>query len=126
MTLNEAADLFHVNGLHREQLHDQEGAFAVCLDFLAGVGKTKGQNERRSSYGLKHIVERPSGRFGMPRAPEVYRGFIYEGTFILAALASGFSMKQLGQSLRSTFNISERSFRQRARDFAQSSNTAGR
>jgi hypothetical protein len=83
------------------------------------VERTKGQNRKHDSYGLKHIVENPAGRFGIPSLPRCYSTYIPEGIFILAALASGFTMKQPGRLPTATFNISERSLKNRAKEFAK-------
>jgi hypothetical protein len=117
MTLEQAAQTYRVAGLDPAWLVGQEGAFQTCMEFLRGVGKAKRQYWR-SSYGLKHIVEFPAGRYDIPCEVDCYNGYIYEGTFILAALASGFTMRQHGMGLSVTFNISERSLIQRAREFA--------
>jgi hypothetical protein len=116
MTLWQAAQSYPVAGLDYSILKGQEDAFNTCVTFLEGVDKIKAQNRRHGSYGLKHIVEYPSGRFGIPSSWDCYTTYIYEGTFILAALASGFSMDQ--RYFSATFNISERSLRRRTREFA--------
>src|SRR5438105_1609821 len=120
MTLSQAAQNYPVAGLNHSKLEGQEEAFQTCLSFLEGVEKTKRPHKWRGSYGLKHIVENPAGRFGIPSSVDCYTTYIYEGTFILAALASGFSMVQSGEYLHVTFNMSERSLRRRAREFANS------
>jgi hypothetical protein len=88
------------------------------VHFLNGTSKTKGQNRRHSSYGLKHIVEYPGGHFGIDSSASSYNGYIYEGTLILAALASGFEATYAGNHLKATFNISERDLKRRAQQFA--------
>jgi hypothetical protein len=88
------------------------------LSFLEGVEKTTAQNKRYDSYCLKHIVENPAGSFDIPCSPRCYSTYISEG-FILAALASGFTMKQPGRLPTATFNISERSLKNRAKEFAK-------
>jgi hypothetical protein len=118
MTLKQAAQTYMVAGLDQSWLAGQEKAFQTCLTFLEGVEKTKGQNKWHSSYGFKHIVEEPAGRYGIPCTVDCYNGYIYEGTFILAALASAFTMRQDGNFLSVSFNISERSLKERAREFA--------
>lgn len=89
---------------------DQESAFQECLRFLAGVEKRKGKNRSRGSYGLKHKVERP--------CDGVYNGYVYEGTFIVAALVSGFTRWQprVG-SISSWFNMTEGSLNRRCDDY---------
>jgi hypothetical protein len=119
MTLAQAIQTYPVAGLRQSALEGQEEAFETCLSFLAGVKKTKAQNKRRDSYGLKHIVENPAGRFGIPDSPRCYSAYISQDTFILAALASGFTMKPWGRAPNATFNISERSLKNRAKEFAK-------
>ena len=115
MTLTQAIETFPVAGIDRTSLGGQAQAFNVCASFLKGIDKTKCQNENHSSYGYKHIVENPPGYFGIPSSIDCYNGYIYEGTFILAALACGFTMKQGGDG-NTTFNISERGLRRRAHE----------
>jgi hypothetical protein len=115
MTLQEASKKYSVAGLDLSALETQEEAFQTCLSFLAGVTKIKSQNTAHSSYSLKHIVENPAGRFGIPSSVDCYTCYIYEGTFILAALASGFTMRQRSPHLKATFNMSERSLREAAK-----------
>jgi hypothetical protein len=119
MTLWKAAQTYPVAGLNHSMLEGQEDAFNTCVTFLEGVDKIKAQNRRHGSYGLKHIVENPAGHFGIPSSWDCYTTYIYEGTFILAAQASGFSMVQSGEYLHVTFNMSERSLRRRAIEFAR-------
>lgn len=119
MTLAEATQTYSVAGLDPSALMGEEEAFETCLSFLEGVEKTKGQNKRHDSYGFKHIVENPAGRFGIPFLPRCYSTYIPEGIFILAALASGFTMRQPGLLPTATFNISERSLKKRAKEFAK-------
>ena len=84
---------YPVAGLDEAALVGQEGAFQTCMAFLRGMDKAKRQYWR-SSYGLKHIVEFPAGRYDIPCTLDCYNGYIYEGSFILAALASGFTMRR--------------------------------
>jgi hypothetical protein len=118
MTLKQAAKQHPIGGLDEKMLAKQDDAFATCLSFLDGISKTKGQNRRHTSYGLKHIVEHPGGHFGIPSDAGGYNGYVYEGTLILAALASGFTAAHARNHFRATFNISERDLRRKAKDFA--------
>ena len=118
MTLKTAARTFSVKGLDQSKLVGQKEAFKICLEFFDGVAKLKRQNTSDGSYGLKHIIENPTGRFAIPYSADSYNGYIYEGTCILAALASGFAMEQDGEHLKVSFNISRPSLRQRAKEFA--------
>ncbi len=105
MTLKEASQKYTVAGLPESVIAKQEDAFVRCLSFLQGISKTKGQNRRHTSGNLKHIVERG------------YHDHIYEGTFILAALASGFTADFSCGGSRATFNISERDLSRRTKEF---------
>jgi hypothetical protein len=112
MTLKQAAAKFKVAGLDSLALKNQDEAFQRCLTFLDGIEKRRTLN--RSGDSLKHIVENPSGRFGVPSSQDFYTGYVYEGTFVLAALASGFTAQPIVHgSLKSWFNISQRGIRRR-------------
>jgi hypothetical protein len=119
ITLADAAQKYPVSGLDRSQLKNQDLAFCACMRFLRDVKPKKSQNRRRS-HGLKQIVENPCGHYGIPCSSQFFTCYIYEGTFILAALASGFNMKKCRRRgyLDVTFNISERSLRWRTYDWA--------
>jgi hypothetical protein len=121
MTLQQAIQAypkarFNATLLARLNRQDEE-AFQTCLAFLEGVEKSKGQNRSHDSYGYKHIVENPTGYFDIPWSFDGETCYIPEGVFILAALASGFTMQPIRVSAR--FNISERSLRRRAKVMAQ-------
>jgi len=118
MTLQQAAETFSVVGLDHPILPNQNEAFQTCLSFLEGIPKAKTQNRWHSSYWYKHLVENPKGRLDTPSSPDAYGGYIYEGTFILAALVSGFTMQQWGKHLKVSFNISKRGLVKRAREVA--------
>jgi hypothetical protein len=91
--------------LNRE---DQKEAYHLCLQFLEGVEKTNGLNHKHTSYGYKHHVE------GRP-----HRGYVYEGIFILAAIAAGFQVVQLHRGcLASILNISQRGLRKKLREWS--------
>jgi len=119
MTLEQAAETYAVAGLDHSALLNQNEAFQTCLSFLEGIPKAKTQNRWHSSYWYKHLVENPKGRLDTPSSPDAYGGYIYEGTFILTALVSGFTMQQWGNRLKVTFNISERGLRRRAGEVAR-------
>lgn len=112
MTLQDAAEKFTVPGLIAEQLKGQEPAFQSCISFLRGIRKTKRQNMDRTTYGLKHMVESPARYIDSP-TDHPGPGYVYEGTFLLAAFASGFTPKPLGKGITSTLNISSRDLRRR-------------
>jgi hypothetical protein len=83
-------------------------AYQLCLEFLRGVEKTRHMNRFHTSYGYKHLVE------GRP-----HRGYVYEGTFVMAALDEGFTMKRLHPlSIKALFNISERSLKRRLKEWS--------
>jgi hypothetical protein len=97
--------------LNRE---DQTKAYELCLEFLQGVEKLKRMNYEHTSYGYKHMVE------GVP-----HRRYVYEGTFILAALEAGFTSKQLHPDcLKTVFNIKESSLMRRIREWSPSAGIA--
>jgi hypothetical protein len=97
VTLTQAFHTYPVAGIDHAMLHGQEAAFEECVAFFSGMEKTHRQNRRRTSYRLKHIVEK------------VCKQYVYEGTLILAGAASGFEMEQKGRHLKATFNYAERS-----------------
>src|SRR4051812_44941273 len=89
--LDEAIARYKVEGIDHGMTAGQEEAFDNCIAFLNGIEKSKLPNKRHGSYGLKHMVENPTGRLGRKFDDSKYTGYVYEGTFILAALASGFT-----------------------------------
>lgn len=104
--LEQYRDCLDIKMTNRE---DQKRAYQLCLQFLEGVEKTKGLNRKHTSYGYKHCVE------GGP-----HRGYVYEGTFILAAIAAGFEVKRLLKgSLKSILNIRERSLKRVCREWSR-------
>jgi hypothetical protein len=119
MKLREAVQTFNVAALDESELKGQEEAFQLCMAFLKGVEKSKAQNKTFASYSLKHIVENPSGRFGIPASQACYAGYVYEGTLILAALVFGFGIQQHGKSIKATLNIDGPSLRRRAKEVCQ-------
>ena len=121
ITLANAAKAYWFPGLDPLSLRRQEGAFEICLSFLQRIRMTKSQNLRYDSSALTQIVENPEGHFGIPVLPQVRRcWYIYEGTFILAALASDFKMVQPRRGyLNVNFNICERSLRSETVSFTK-------
>ena len=118
MTLKQAAQKFTIAGLDKSALVNQDEAFERCLTFLDGIEKIRTLN--RSGDSLKHMVENPSGHFGVPSSQDFYTGYVYEGTFILAALASGFRAQPIVPgSLKSWFNISQRGIRRRVMELTK-------
>jgi hypothetical protein len=114
MTLTQATKKYKVAGLDTALLKNQDEAFQRCLTFLDGIEKIRTLNRRGDS--LKHIVENPSHVCGS-HSQDFYTGYVYEGTFILAALASGFTAQPIVPGgLKSWFNISQRGIRRRAKE----------
>jgi hypothetical protein len=107
-----------VQGLDESKLTGQSEAYKICCEFLKKVEKRQTINRKHGSYGLKHMVENPAGRFGVPSSPSLHQGYIYEGTFILAAISQGFRWVQPGKHLKVNFNISERSLKSAVRSAA--------
>jgi hypothetical protein len=105
MTLTQATKKFKVAGLDTALLKNQDEAFQHCLTFLEGIEKIRTLNRRGDSF--KHIVEK------------IYDVYVYEGTFILAALASGFKAQPIGSGLKSWFNFSQPSIRRRVLELAR-------
>jgi hypothetical protein len=79
----------------------ESACFDRCVDLLGTMDKLKGINTRYGSYGLKHVFERYLYLF-------VPNGYVANGTFILAALASGFKHERIN-GLNALFNISQKS-----------------
>jgi hypothetical protein len=104
-----------VKGFDESALLGQVDAYQYCCKFLSTLEKRQTINRKYSSYGYKHMVEDPSGRFGGPNRNNCYTTYVYEGTFILAAIAHGFEWKQDGSDLKVAFNISERSLKETIR-----------
>ena len=67
------------------------------LGRAAQMEKIKTISRRCTSYGLKHVFERDTGRY------------VTNGAFICAAIHSGFDYKLIPGSPNVPFNISERS-----------------
>jgi hypothetical protein len=113
MTLQEASKAFQVTGLNTAALTNQEEVFRAYLSFFQGIETIKNQNKRSTSHVLKDIFEN-SSPFGTLSART--HDYVYEGTVILAALASGLTMHQAGSGLTATFNIAERGLQRRVAD----------
>jgi hypothetical protein len=119
-TIRAATAAFDVQGLDPSLLTKQQEAYELCLEFLDGIESIRTFNRSHTSYRLKHVVENPAGRMGIPSDPDCYSLYVYEGTFILAALAASFQMKQTENGLTAIFNISERSLKRRTKEVAAS------
>lgn len=104
----DALSRFPTKEISVDQLVGQGDAFEWCLEMFNSLEKTKRINHRHGSYGLKHVVEDPAGRYGVRSAVQnTYRGYVFEGTLILAAKTAGFSAS--GDGLKVAFNFSEKS-----------------
>ena len=81
-----------------------------CCSWLAPIKKTKTCNPDCDSYGLKHLVERHHRK-----DPAVNSSYISNGSFIVAALLSGFDHKRedRGTGPNSYFNMSQPDLRRR-------------
>lgn len=81
-----------------------------CCNWLAPIQKTKNCNPECDSYGLKHSVERHHRK-----DPAVKSWYISNGSFIVAALLSGFKQKRddRGMGPNSYFNMSQADLRRR-------------
>lgn len=106
--VTDALVLFPTQGITESDLSDQGDAFEWCLELFHSLEKTKRINWAFGSYGLKHLVENPTGHFGVcPTIQSAYRGYVFEGTLILAAKAAGFAAS--GEGLKVAFNFSKSS-----------------
>ena len=82
----------------QERLIESTEEFERVCQWLYQIDKIKTINNKRGSYGLKHIAER-----------EV--GYITNGVFIAAAIHSGFKYKIYPGSPNVSFNMSEKSIK---------------
>ena len=103
---------------------DQEAAFDNCVEFLKRVKRTKhvytGGGHNYSGH-LKHLVESPFNKLAFKYREklsdiercglDIYTGYVYKGTFYLAARSMGFRCKGdnfYPKSLNVSFNIAKR------------------
>ena len=77
----------------KRSLLDSAEACTKCCEWLQNVEKTKAINDHANSYGLKHVAE-------------VDIGYITNGSFIAAAIHSGFEYNVTPGSPNVTFNMS--------------------
>jgi hypothetical protein len=121
LTLEAAIKRFRLPGLDPIVYQpEQQDAFDACRVFLRGLPKIKNQNRRHGSYGYKHMVEQPARHmgtisYGNARSSGVY---VYEGTFVLAALSLGFTAKPMRAHCTS-INVSETALRKRVEELAK-------
>ena len=81
----------------QEALLDSADQCTAICEWLRQMEKIKTISRRCTSYGLKHVFERDTGRY------------VTNGAFICAAIHSGFDYKLIPGSPNVPFNISERS-----------------
>jgi len=79
------------NECQKELLNSPESCTRIC-EWLNHVGKAKSINGRDSSYGLKHVVEKATGKY------------CSNGEFICAAIHMGFKFRRHGPN--ADFNMS--------------------
>ena len=79
----------------REELRNDLAGFQAACVYLSRVNKTKSINMAVSSYGYKHRVE----DMGYP--------YLFNGTFIAAALHMGFKIDTRPDTPNAAFNISD-------------------
>jgi len=115
MTDNELKERAHrcaVCKIREDNLDCQAKAWDRCVEFLETVEKAETMNKRYTSKDLVAMVRNPTGeygRFGIPPKKLPYVS-VYEGTFILAAIACGFRWEQQDHTkLDCYFNIDQSS-----------------
>jgi hypothetical protein len=104
-----------VKGIDEAHLVGQTQAYGYCCDFVSSLEKRKTINTQHGSYSLKHMVENPSGYFDVPKDGRFSTVYVYEGTFILAAISHGFDWKQMESRMNVVFNVSEKSLKETIR-----------
>ncbi len=89
----------------RNKWADYVHEVAACADWLDTATRIKSLNKRHSSYGYKHLVQ----RWNLERVKrgKVVPTYIANGSFIAAAVGTGFSFELDGPN--AYFNISEKS-----------------
>ena len=86
---------FESSDKNREELRNDLAGFQAACVYLSRVNKTKSINMAVSSYGYKHRVE----DMGYP--------YLYNGTFIAAAIHMGFKIDTRTDTPNAAFNISD-------------------
>jgi len=79
--------------------NSQEEMVNICIDWISHQTITKTINMRRSSYGLKHVIEKWAGTY------------VSNDAFIEAVKLTGIPHKQLKNSPNIAVAISERSIK---------------
>jgi hypothetical protein len=81
-----------------DYLYNHKSEIQDCLEWLLTAEKRKSMNVCRSSYGIKHIVEKHCKRY------------VSNGALIVAAIMAGFNIKQCRAGGANVYlNISEKS-----------------
>jgi hypothetical protein len=80
---------------NRQELKNDLAAFQAACVYLSRVNKTKSINMVVSSYGYKHRLE----NMGYP--------YLFNGTFIAAAIHMGFKIDTRSDTPNAAFNISD-------------------
>lgn len=86
---------FESSDKNREELRNDLAGFQAACVYLSRVNKTKSINMAVSSYGYKHRVE----DMGYP--------YLYNGTFIAAAIHMDFKIDTRPDTPNAAFNISD-------------------
>jgi len=82
----------------QSSLLDNTEEFERLCEWLKPIDKIKSINKNHTSYGLKHLAEKTIG-------------YSTNGTFIAAAIYSGFDIRTDKDSPNSQFNMSEKSLK---------------
>jgi len=82
----------------RKALLENTEEFEKVCQWLSSIEKIKTINKKHTSYGLKHLAEKTIG-------------YSTNGTFIAAAIYSGFDIKIEEDSPNPMFNMSEKSIK---------------
>ena len=82
----------------RKALLENTEEFERVCEWLYSIAKIKSINKNHTSYGLKHLAEKTIG-------------YSTNGTFIAAAIYSGFDIKIEKDSPNPMFNMSEKSLK---------------
>ena len=86
---------FESSDKNREELRNDLAGFQAACVYLSYMKKTKSIDMAVSSYGYKHRVE----DMGYP--------YLYNGTFIAAAIHMGFKIDTRSDTPNAAFNISD-------------------
>lgn len=108
ITITEALLRYPTAGFNPDYLEGQEAAFQTCLDFLEDVERMGRTSLYTNSDTVVKVIQASIG------------GFVYEGTYILAAAVMGFTRHQpRGEQFRAYFNMSGPSLQKRLAHYAK-------